>query len=63
MYHDTTRHHTGLSAVLIAAIAAVQVLAFTLVAVPGTAPGPYRPHDTAPVLLPEVVVTAPRIGG
>lgn len=62
MYHDTTRHRPGLAAVLVAAVAAVQVLALTLVAAPDMATG-RKPQATAPALLPEVVVTAPRIGG
>lgn len=63
MHHDTTRHHPGTGAVLIAAVAAAQVFAFSFMAMPDLAASQRHPQGAAPVLLPEIVVTAPRIGG
>jgi len=61
MYQDTHRNLAGLAAVLVAAVAAVHVFAFTLVAMPDAAPGQGLPRAADPALLPEIVVTAPRI--
>jgi hypothetical protein len=61
MFHDTTRKHPGIGTVLIAAVAAAQVLAFSIAATPDLAGRQRSPQGVAPALLPEIVVTAPRI--
>ncbi|MBX3702278.1 MAG: hypothetical protein KF822_00720 [Steroidobacteraceae bacterium] len=62
MYHDTIRSHPGIGTALAAALAAVQVLALAIAAAPERAPGGRPAQTTTPVLLPEIVVTAPRTG-
>lgn len=61
MYHDTTHKHSGIGTVLVAAVAAAQVLAFSFAAMPELDGHRGHPQEAAPALLPEVVVTATRI--